>query len=294
MSNGGLRNFFGHILQTLCRMFLPVPIALVLITSDVLAQEDIPHLNAGATRAEYGAPLWFPEGDDFAAESGYLVPLRFAAEGRYAGWYQNEIVFGVYPTLPGLGGPYPYSALPGTVVWLEIPEVRGPEGGVFTFWQTRSNSPTVSVPVGTVDRDSAYRLTDGSGRPGTDPAGHRHGRRFAVNLPGTYEVVFQLSDRGTNGARGGPIHGPSRPFTLRFLAQPDPFTPPPNLGRPRLTLGGMELRLVSESRVAHALEVSGDLKAWTRVSTFTTTNSVQTLVVGLEADGRFCRVVRLE
>lgn len=294
MSTGGGWDFFGSSLQSVCMNFGAVAVAFLLLANILHAQEDIPHLNAGVLRAQAGASLWFPEGDDFAAESGYLVPLRYAPEGRYAGWYQNEIVFGVYPTLPGLGGPYPYSALAGTVVWLEIPEVRGPAGGVFTFWQTRSNTPTLSIPVGTVAGDAAYKLTDGSGRPGTDPSGHRHGRRFAVNLPGTYEVVFRLSDRGTNGPMGGPLHGPSGPYVLRFLAQPEPFTPPPNLGRPRLTEEGIAFRLVSESRIPHALELSEDLKVWTRMATFVTTNSVQTLVVGSEAGGRFCRVVRLE
>lgn len=245
----------------------------------VRAQEEIPHINAGATAQTVGAPLFFAQGDAFEAGSGWTVPLRFSADGTYAGWFHNEIVFGALPATAGFGGPYPNSALPGTKIYLEVTTVEGPPGGEFTFWQTRSNTPSFRVPSRTSNGTNNWKLTDGSGRPGTDPYGHRHGRRFAVNLPGTYTVGFTLRDLGTNGPGGGPIHAPSQLYRMRFLAQPEPFTPPPALGRVTLADGKLTCRLVSEPKVPHILESSEDLVAWRTIAQFETTNSVQTLLL---------------
>jgi hypothetical protein len=261
----------------------------------VRAQEEIPHINAGAQAQAVGSPLVFSKGDVYEAASGWMVPLRYSTEGPYAGWFHNEIVFGALPATPGFGGPYPESALPGTKIYLEVTHVEGPAGGVFTFWQTRSNTPSFRVPVGTTDGTNHWKLTDGSGRPGTDPYGHRHGRRFAVNLPGLYTVGFTLRDLGTNGPAGGPIHAASAPYLMRFLARPEPFTPPPVLGRSTLVDGNLSFRLVSEPNQPHALEASDDLVAWRTLTRFDTTNSVQILFqpAANVAPARFFRVSRI-
>jgi hypothetical protein len=257
-------------------------------------QEEIPHINAGALLQQPGSQLFFDHGEDYDAASGWTVPLRFATNGLYAGWYHNEIVFGVLPATPGFGGPYPNSPLPGTKVYLEVTQVEGPPGGEFTFWQTRSNTPSFRVPVGTKAGTQNWKLTDGSGRPGTDPYGHRHGRRFAVNLPGSYTVGFTLRDLGTNGPGGGPIHAPSDLFLMRFLAQPEPFIPSPVLGRPNFANGQLSCRLVSEPDQPHVLEGSADLLVWHLVSEFRTTNSVQTVSLPIleNLSVRFLRVSR--
>jgi hypothetical protein len=220
--------------------------------------------------------------------------MRFSASGIYAGWFHNEIVFGALPATAGFGGPYPNSALPGTKIYLEVTSVEGPPGGVFTFWQTRSNTPSFQVFSGTSESTNNWKLTDGSGRPGTDPYGHRHGRRFAVNLPGAYTVGFTLRDLGTNGPGGGPIHAPSLLYRMRFLAQPEPFTPPPALGRVTPADGWLTCRLVSEPNEPHTLESSDDLVVWRTIAQFETTNSVQTLLLSpiSNAPASFFRVSR--
>ncbi|MBL9127607.1 MAG: hypothetical protein JNL97_08170 [Verrucomicrobiales bacterium] len=270
-------------------------VSLMLLASRwVQAQEEIPHINAGARAQAIGAPLVFSMGDVYEAASGWMVPLRQATEGPYAGWFHNEIVFGALPATPGFGGPYPESALPGTKIFIEVTRVEGPPGGVFTFWQTRSNTPSFRVPTGTADGTNHWKLTDGSGRPGTDPYGHRHGRRFAVDLPGIYTVGFTLRDLGTNGPGGGPIHTPSDLYLMRFLARPEPFTPPPVLSRITRTDGQWACRLVSEPNEPHALEASEDLVAWVTLTRFDTTNSVQSLLLPATntAPARFFRVSR--
>ncbi len=266
----------------------------LLLAPTAFTQEEIPHINAGAVRQEIGAPLFFVQGDTYEADSGWVVPLRFSTNGTYAGWFHNEIVFGALPATPGFGGPYPNAALPGTKIYLEVTSVLGPPGGVFTFWQTRSNTPTFTVPAGTLDSTNHWKLTDGSGRPGADPYGHRHGRRFAVNQAGAYTVGFTLRDLGTNGPGAGPIHAPSDRYVMRFLAQPEPFIPPPALGRVTITNGLFQFRLVSEPHEPHALEWSSDLAAWTSLGTFVTTNSVQSFsfpIEGIRA-ARFFRAAR--
>ncbi len=267
----------------------------VLLTAiEASAQEEIPHVNAGAVTQEFGSPLFFVQGDTYEAASGWIVPLRFSTNGNYAGWFHNEIVFGALPATPGFGGPYPNAALPGTKIYIEVTSVLGPPGGVFTFWQTRSNTPTFTVPTGTVDSTNHWKLTDGSGRPGADPYGHRHGRRFAVNLPGTYTAGFTLRDLGTNGPGAGPIHAASDLYVMRFLAQPEPFVPPPALVRVTLTNGQFNFRLVSEPNEPHAIEWSSDHAEWTSLGTFITTNSVQFFSFPIEGSrtARFFRASR--
>ncbi len=261
----------------------------------IRAQEEIPHINAGAQAQTVGSPLVFSKGDVYEAASGWMVPLRYSADGPYAGWFNNEIVFGALPATPGFGGPYPESALPGTKIYIEVTQVEGPPGGVFTFWQTRSNTPSFQVPTGVADSTNHWKLTDGSGRPGTDPYGHRHGRRFAVNLPGIYTVGFTLRDLGTNGPNGGPVHAPSALYQMRFLAKPDPFTPPPVLSRITLADRQLACRLVSEPNEPHALEASENLNSWVVLTRFNTTNSVQTLLLppATITPARFFRVSRL-
>lgn len=258
------------------------------------AQEEIPHINAGVEHREVGSRLIFVQGDVYDAGSGWLVPLRFSTNGNYAGWFNNEIVFGALPATPGFGGPYPNAALPGAKLYIEVTQVIGPPGGEFTFWQTRSNTPSFRVPTGTLAGTNLWKLTDGSGRPGADPYGHRHGRRFAVNLPGDYTVGFTLLDLGTNGPGAGPIHTPSELYVMRFLAQPEPFIPPPALGRPTNSNGLIQFRLVSEPNEPHVLQQSGDLSEWTDVHQFVTTNSVQLLSVPIQIDTerRFFRALR--
>ena len=279
----------GMLCRAGCRL-----LACLLMIMALHGQEEIPHINAGALLQQPGSLLFFDAGDFYDAASGWTVPLRFATNGLYAGWYQNEIVFGALPATPGFGGPYPNSALPGTKIYLEVSQVEGPPGGEFTFWQTRSNTPSFRVPVGTLAGTNHWKLTDGSGRPGTDPYGHRHGRRFAVNLPGRYTVGFTLRDLGTNGTGGGPIHASSDPYFLRFLAHPEPFTPPPVLGKLTLDNGWLTGRLVSEPNEPHVLEGSADLFVWQLIAQFRTTNSVQRLSVpmGESLPIRFLRVSR--
>jgi hypothetical protein len=141
-------------------------------------------------RRRWDRRSYFSRGDVYEAASGWMVPLRYSTDGPYAGWFHNEIVFGALPATPGFGGPYPESALPGTKIYLEVTHVEGPPGGVFTFWQTRSNTPSFRVPTGVVGqhqsleadrwiRPAGYGSLRASARTPLcgQPSGHLH-RRF--------------------------------------------------------------------------------------------------------------------
>lgn len=76
---------------------------LLLASCWVQAQEEIPHVNAGAQTQTVGSPLIFSNGDVCEAACCWMVPMRYSTNGPYAGWFHNEIVFGALPATPGFG-----------------------------------------------------------------------------------------------------------------------------------------------------------------------------------------------
>lgn len=187
------------------------------------------HLNAGAVGTAQNDPLIFTNGAEFAAGSGYVKDLTFAATGQYAGYYQGGLTFTALPQTIANGGPVPNAPAFGSFIQTRIESVSGPAGGHFAFWEEDATAPTLSLSSGTTTPSGLWPLSDaalGAGTPGGDPFGHLHGRRFTVDVPGDYTVSFRLFDTSVNGADNGRIHRPSDPFSISFRAQavPEPTT----------------------------------------------------------------------
>ncbi len=179
--------------------------------------QDHGHLRIGATNTAPGTPLYFYNGADFAAGSGYLKTLLFTNGGRYAGYFNQNITFTVQAATPPYGGPEPDAPAFGSYIRARILSVKGPSGGVFGFWESGATNPTISLASG-VTGTNDYNVTQTDGSPGADPFGHLHGRRFTATQPGIYTVTYQAFDASTNGSSGGPIHTPSEVIEINFQA----------------------------------------------------------------------------
>jgi hypothetical protein len=108
--------------------------------------------------------------------------------------------------------------------------VSGPVGGTFSFFDHGAVTPTYSLGVGSsVGSGNLFELSDdtlGAGDPGADPFGHIHGRRFAADVAGSYQVGFRIVDTSVNGFGGGPIQADSQLYLITFnaVAVPEPAT----------------------------------------------------------------------
>src|ERR1043166_3961684 len=78
---------------------------LALSVTTVLQAQDHGHLNAGALGKLQNAPLFFANGPDFAAASGYVKTLDYTNGGRFAGFYHGNVTLTALPVLPINGGP---------------------------------------------------------------------------------------------------------------------------------------------------------------------------------------------
>jgi len=194
--------------------FVPLPIVLATIAALALPPRlaTAQHLNAGALGTHQDSRLFFSNGDAFIRESGYVGRMVFTNGGTYAGYYG----FGLSPTaLPATiahGGPVSNAPAVGSFIKMRFESITGPTNGAIAFWDTGSPAPTVVARVGDTEPSALFSLSDaslGAGRPGADPYGHMHGRRFTLNQAGKYTVGFRIFDTSTNGAGYGPIHRPS-------------------------------------------------------------------------------------
>ena len=192
-------------------------LGLALFVPTVLRAQDHGHLNAGALSKGQGAPLYFANGPDFIATSGYVKTLAFTNAGRFAGYYQQNITLTALPVTALNFGPDPNAAALGSFLQFSLSCLEGPDGGSFGFWDVGSVAPSLSLAPGQVST-SLWRVSEGDGLPGSDPFGHIHGRRFTATKPGFYKVGFTLFDTSTNGAGGGEIHTPSAEFPVYFQA----------------------------------------------------------------------------
>lgn len=202
------------------RLLLPLLWWVVLGGDQVRAHE---HLAAGAAMSEAGAALVFVNAGNFAAESGYVIPLEQATNGPYAGYHHAELTFVCQPATPDLGGPAPFHPIPGTHVEAVVETVEGPGGGQFGFWESPGDEQTAtqltfSVPVNEAGGTNRFPISENDGSPGADPYGHFHGRVFSATEPGLYRVGFRFVDTAANGPAGGPLHPPSARFFLHFQA----------------------------------------------------------------------------
>lgn len=191
------------------------------------------HLNAGAdpdqlnpyNNPAVGSPLFFVNGSSWSVSSGYIQTMSYSSSGTYAGTFNSGPTVTSLPATLANGGPSAYHAALGSYIVMSLESVSGPAGGSFSFWEGNATAPTFSLATDTTPTSPLwFNLSQGNAAPGEDPYGHVHGRRFSVDIAGTYFVTFRLYDTSTNGPDGGPIHTPSDLFTMRFDAVPEPST----------------------------------------------------------------------
>jgi hypothetical protein len=176
------------------------------------------HLAAGAATSAAGAALIFVNAANYAAESGYVIPMEVAESGRFAGTHHAELTLICQAIDPDLGGPAPFHPVAGTRVEAVIETVQGPTGGVFAFWEAGDPVASITAPVGQTNGTSRFPVSENDGAPDADPHGHVHGRNFSGTAPGLYRVGFRFIDTAGNGPGGGPLHPPSERFFLHFQA----------------------------------------------------------------------------
>jgi hypothetical protein len=186
------------------------------------------HLNAGALSTAQDGQLYFNNASGFVNGSGFVitsvtVSLNYSNSGTYAGYFNsgNPTFTALAQTTANGATPSPNAAAFGSFLQLRLESVvSGPVGGTFSFFDDEAVTPTYSLGVGSsVASGNLFELSDatlGAGAPGADPYGHIHGRRFAVDLPGSYLVGFRLVDTSVNGIGGGPIQSDSQLYLLTY------------------------------------------------------------------------------
>jgi len=169
----------------------------------------------------------------FVADSGYVYWLSYTNGGTYSNLYNGSsptfTALGNGATTEDSGSGSPSAAAAGSFLWNKVVSLAGPAGGHFYFYDvdiyhtthTATNSPSFVVNVGDTSDSYLFALSDpsnGAGAPGADPYGHIHGRRYAVDAPGTYTLGLQVVDLSSNGTGGGPIQAPSQLYYATFQA----------------------------------------------------------------------------
>jgi len=215
------------------RLKLPTLLAVLglSLAGSALRAADSGHWYAGALSTNQGGQLyfdWTPTG--FAgldAAHGFTYSMNYSNSGTYAGLFNigNPTMTALAQTTANGGTPSANAAAFGSFIELSIVSVTGPAGGSLYFF-SNSISPTFTLASGSTASSDIFQLSfgDSSAGPGADPYGHIHGRRWAVDLPGTYTVGVELFDGGHNGIGGGPIQAPSDIYYINFLAVPEPST----------------------------------------------------------------------
>jgi hypothetical protein len=179
------------------------------------------HIFAGAARQVHLEPLFFVNGNlwDTNSYGGYTESpacIYFADNipDRYPGLYQSATTFSSLPATIFNAGPSLNAASLGSFLEAQFVSLKGPEGGSLSVWSEIDDpaNPSLlfSLPVGTGDGTNRINLSEGDASdPESDPYGHIHGRRFALDNPGLNVLGLQLIDTSTNGPDGGPIHSAS-------------------------------------------------------------------------------------
>lgn len=190
----------------------------ILVFQPRLAQAQHSHLNAGALSPEPRSQLAFINGAGFVTNSGYVLGLNYATNGQYAGYYHGSISLTALPATVNNGGPAFGHAALGSFLEARIESVTGPVGGRVGFWEELDAAPRFTVDSGTTNSPHRFLLSESDASPGSDPAGHIHGRRFTATAPGLYTVGLRLIDTSRNGDTGDSIHSDGEIFPIFFQA----------------------------------------------------------------------------
>jgi hypothetical protein len=250
------------------------------------------HLNAGAAGKNQNDALIWANGADFITSSGYVKTLDLTNAGTYAGYYQQNITLTVLPATPEHAGPDPQAPAVGSFLRARISCLQAPDGGEFSFWESRATNPTITVSMSLVST-STWVLSEGDGSPGSDPYGHFHGRRLTATRPGLYKIGFQAIDTSTNGTGGGPIHTPSEVVPVWFQAGVNIVSVQPDY-----TASEVRLRLAPPANTTWQIEAVGSIDPevpWQPLGSPVTGNDLlqDHLVNGAPGTSRFFRLKRL-
>jgi hypothetical protein len=177
------------------------------------------HVAAGVTSSPLGNVLAFY--DELETELGPVytlltstrpITLTLQTSGALLGYWRADS-----DTYFALALESPLSAPAGSFVDMFVTNITGPEGGIFSYFESGSATPTFSLVVGeTPDALDSFRLSDTFPiTPTSDPFGHIHGRRMAFNQPGDYTITYVLRDRSGQVAD-------SAPMTVSYSGVPEP------------------------------------------------------------------------
>jgi hypothetical protein len=197
--------------------------ALLLGLNTGTVQAQLLTVTAGAVSTNAGAKLKFVNGTNFAAASGYKIPVVYQ---QFINRYYTNFYYGTTNLLfqaLSVKTNSTTAAAAGAHVVCQIVSVTGPAGGVMTFWEQGAKWPTYQFPVNGVYATGKNRIIlgnveTGAGVPGGDPFGNIRGRRFTFNKFGEYLVTYRLYDDSENNPTAAvPIHLPSDPLTIKFV-----------------------------------------------------------------------------
>jgi len=183
----------------------------VLFTTGAFAHD---HVYIGCERND-SSKLAF---DGPSMQTAPYLPKGEKFDPQYApnwpgGYFVTELTFTTEIDVSTIGQ-IPYSAFVlGASPQVELISVSGPLGGTVSFWNFGASTPTWV-------RSTGWSSPGPSDRPFfTVPTfgQHEHGRAFAVDVPGDYQLIFQITDQNN-------ILTPcTRPYELTIHA----VAPPP-------------------------------------------------------------------
>ena len=183
----------------------------VLFTTGAFAHD---HVYIGCERND-SSKLAF---DGPSMQTAPYLPKGEKFDPQYApnwpgGYFVTELTFTTEIDVSTIGQ-IPYSAFVlGASPQVELISVSGPLGGTVSFWNFGASTPTWV-------RSTGWSSPGPSDRPCfTVPTfgQHEHGRAFAVDVPGDYQLIFQITDQNN-------ILTPcTRPYELTIHA----VAPPP-------------------------------------------------------------------
>jgi hypothetical protein len=209
----------------------PLCLSLLLSTAGAFAQGH-GHINAGAK--DTNATLLIDAGDKLFL---YFEPgtqtTNLAANGGSNTYGADGYLWDGFTTFTSLHqSSFPseapnynsVGALSGSFLRLQLSGMTGTMGARFAFYDAGAADPSWVYQVGTgfLFGDGTIALTEQAWFEAdpSDPYGHIHGRRFGVNMPGTFTATWVLQD--LHGATTGLLD--SDAITTTYTAIPEPGT----------------------------------------------------------------------
>jgi hypothetical protein len=199
------------------KIHLPLFVGTIALSVCSVSAQDHGHLNIGAVGTNPGDQLIFDNGAIFDTNVNYVSTLNYTNAGRFAGYFNGNITLTVLAATPAHSGPEPNAPALGSYIFAQLVSVEGPPGGEFSFWDSGTTNPTITIASGQTGTN-VFQISQNGGLPDTDPWGHIHNRRFTATKPGLYTVGFRAWDFSTNGPGGGSIHSPSEVLHIYFQA----------------------------------------------------------------------------